>query len=168
MRIITEFYAMSIDTKSFKRALLKALREINERAGQAWINTAVNKTPIPTWSGASRGTFQKLARELGTTVPIGPIRSPRDRTHLGRASATGSGVIVDKKGIVGFIYETSLRYLAYNEYNRATKGPPPQPFSNNVRFTPYHFQISAAKAWQKVASAAKLPNPYGYLKKRKI
>ena len=72
------------------------------------------------------------------------------------------------KGYVGFVYETNLRYLAYNEYNLATAGPPPQPFSNRVRFTPYNFQSRAQAAWLKVAQTAKLPNPLRHLKKRKI
>jgi len=77
-------------------------------------------------------------------------------------------VIEDPAGYVGFVYETDLRYLAYNEYNAAVAGPFPQPFSNNVRFTPYHFQSRAAEAWQAIAKTAKLPNPYRYLAKRKI
>lgn len=169
MRFITDFKAITIDRAGYLRAMLNALREFNEKAGQAWIDTAVNKTPIPTWSGASRATFQKLASELGTSVPIGPIRAKRDRTALGRATSSGSGVIEDiRNGYVGFKYETALRYLAYNEYNRATAGPPPQPFSNQVRFTPYRFQSRGAAAWQKEAAKAELPNPFKFLKTKAI
>jgi hypothetical protein len=167
MRFTTEFYAIDIDMAAYRRAMLDALRKLNEQAGQAWLRTAVDQTPIPTWSGASRATFQKLAAELGTSVPIGPQRSKKNRQSLGRETSTGSGVVVDKD-FVGFIYETNLRYLAYNEYNLATAGPPPQPFSNNVRFTPYNFQSRAMASWLKVAKTAKLPNPYRYIKKRKI
>lgn len=169
MKFTTDFKAIKIDMPAFRRALIAELRNANEKAGRAWIDAAVNKTPIPTWSGASRATFQKLASELGTSVPIGPIRSLKDRTSLGRASSAGSGVIEDKReAYVGFIYETSLRYLAYNEYNRAVAGPPPQPFSNRVRFTPYRFQERALKAWQKEAEKATLPNPFKYLKTKAI
>jgi len=169
MRFVTDFKAITIDKVGYLRAMLKALREFNEKAGQVWIDTAVNKTPIPTWSGASRATFQKLASELGTTVPIGPIRAIKDRTALGHATSSGSGVIVDaSEAYVGFKYETSLRYLAYNEYNKAVAGPPPQPFSNNVRFTPYRFQSRAALAWQKEAAKAKLPDPFKFLKTKAI
>ena len=169
MKFTTSFYAMDFDIAGYLKVLLQYLQSINEKAGQVWIDTAVNQTPIPTWSGASRATFSKLAQELGTSVPIGPIKAKRDRIALGRASATGSGVVENKaKGFVGFVYETNLRYLAYNEYNLATAGPPPQPFSNNVRFTPYNFQSRAQTAWLKVARTAKLPNPLRHLKKRKI
>ncbi len=167
MKFTTTFYAMDFNVAGYTKVLLKYLRRINEKAGQAWINAAVNQTPIPTWSGASRATFSKLAQELGTSAPIGPIRAAKDRTALGRSSSAASGVI-ESKTEVGFVYETNLRYLAYNEYNLATAGPPPQPFSNRVRFTPYNFQSRAQAAWLKVANKAKLPSPWRHLKKRKI
>jgi len=169
MAFTAKFYAISIDTITYRRELLRALKELNERAGAAWIDVAVNQTPIPTWSGASRATFQKLASELGTAVPIGPIRARKSRVALGSASSTGSGVVTEK-GLpyVGFVYETSLKYLRYNEYNAATAGRPPQPYSNNVRFTPYNFQSRAKAAWLGVAKTAKLPNPYRFIIKRKM
>lgn len=169
MRFQTEFYKITFDRSAYLRKMLKALREFNERAGQVWIDVAVNKTPIPTWSGASRATFQKLASELGTSVPIGPIRAAKDRTSLGRSTSSGSGVIENpKEGFVGFKYATNLRYLAYNEYNKAVAGPPPQPFSNKVRFTPYNFQVKANEAWKKAAKNAKLPDPFRFIGKRKM
>jgi hypothetical protein len=169
MKFKTTFYAMGFDTAGYAKVLLQYLQDINEKAGQAWIDTAVNQTPIPTWSGASRATFSKLAQELGTSIPIGPIKAKRDRIALGKSSASGSGVVENKaKGYVGFVYETDLRYLAYNEYNLATAGSPPQPFSDRVRFTPYNFQSRAQAAWVKIADTAKLPNPWRHLKKRKI
>lgn len=167
MKFITNFYTMHLNLAKYRRIMLNHLRNINERAGQAWIDVAVNKTPIPTWSGASRATFQKLANELGTTVPIGPIRAIKDRTNLGRSTSSNSGV-VEKDNYVGFRYETDLRYLRYNEYNRATAGPPPQPFSNRVRFTPYNFQTKSEAVWRKIARTVKLPNPIRYITKRKI
>ena len=166
-----EFTAMHLDLREYRRALLNALRNLNERAGKAWIREAVDATPIPTWSGASRATFQKLASELGTSVPIGPIRARKSRVSLGRSTSLGSGVEEENsydKVYVGFVYETDLRYLKYNEYNAAVAGRPPAPFSNNVRYTPYGFQRRAEKAWQAVAKTAKLPNPYGYIKTRKF
>lgn len=167
----TQFQGFYFDLREYRRVMLNALRNLNERAGKAWIREAADKTPIPTWSGASRATFQKLASELGTSVPIGPIRARKDRTALGRSTSATSGVEERNKGddvYVGFVYETDLRYLAYNEYNLAVAGNPPQPFSNNVRYTPYGFQKRAEAEWQKVAKTAKLPDPYRYLKLRKI
>lgn len=168
MRFITEFYSFKLDLQTYKKVVLNILRKMNEKAGQAWIDTAVNRTPIPTWSGASRATFQKLAKELGTSVPIGIIKARKSRVSLGKANSN-SGVLVDRKRFfVGFIYSTTLRYLQYNEYNKAIAGPPPRPFSNNVRFTPYNFQGKAEKVWKQEAKQAKLPDPYRYLIKRKM
>ena len=159
----TNFKWMKLDLVQYRRVMLNHLRSLNEKAGQAWIRAAVDETPIPTWSGASRATFQRLASELGTSVPLGPIRSKTNRVALGKASSAGSGVF-EKEYEVGFTYETHLQYLVYNEYNAAVQGPPPQPYSNRVRFTPYHFQPRAESAWRAVAETAKLPNPYRYLK----
>lgn len=164
-----EFYGMVLDEAAYRKAMINALRNLNERAGQAWINAAVRMTPIPTWSGASRATFQKLASELGTSVPIGPIVAKKDRTALGRSVSATSGVWEENGGeVVGFTYETNLRYLHYNEYNLAVKGPPPQPFSNNVRFTPYHFQDRAKDAWELEVKKGKLPEITNYIKARAI
>jgi len=164
-----DFVGMWFDRGSYEEALLNALRHINEVAGRAWLKAAVDETPIPTWSGASRSTFQKLASDLGTAVPIGPIRAKKNRIALGRANAGASGKFEDRKNlIVGFIYETTLQYLAYNEYNAAVAGPPPQPYSNNVRFTPYNFQGRAQAAWEFEASRAKLPDPTNYIRTRKL
>lgn len=172
MKWIPNLKTFRLNRSSYDRAALAAMREFNKRAGKAWIRAAVDQTPIPTWSGASRATFQKLARELGTSVPIGPIIAPRSRVALGRSVSSGSGVVEEVRGgspkYVGFTYETDLRYLEYNEYNRATKGPPPQPYSNAVRFTPYRFQQRAQGAWQVEASKARLPNPFNYVLVRKI
>jgi len=167
MNFTTDFTALSLDLRAYRKDMLNALRKWNSIAGTAWIRAAVDKTPIPTWSGASRATFQKLARELGTSVPIGPIRAPKSRVSLGARTSSGSGV-VEKGEYVGFVYETDLRYLAYNEYNRAVAGKPPQPFSNRVRFTPYRFQSRAEAAWRRYAREVKLPNPWAHLTRRKM
>jgi hypothetical protein len=166
VKFTTNFKSIQLDMKAFNRELLRVLRKNNEKAGQAWIDAAVNKTPIPTWSGASRATFQKLASQLGTTVTIGPIRSMTPRTALGRANS--NSFVFEQGDVVGFQYETTLRYLQYNEYNLATPGPPPQPYSNNVRFTPYGFQAKAQAAWQAEANKAVLPNPYDFLSLRSL
>jgi len=135
MRFRAKVELIMFQKKQFRKIYLNALENVNERAGQAWIAEAIDNTPIPTWSGASRATFEKLASELGTSVMYGPQRSYKDRRALGRSTSAGSGVVRKMDGnnvYIGFAYETDLRYLAYNEYNRAVPGPEPQPWSNNV------------------------------------
>ena len=169
MKWETDFVTVDINMISYRRAVLNYLRELNKEAGRAWIKEVIKGTPIPTWSGASRATFLKLARELDTVVPIGPIEAPIRRVSLGVASSKGSGTFEDRGDVtVGFDYDTNLRYLAYNEYNKATAGKYPKPFSNKVRFTPYNFQERAAQAWEKEAKKAELPNPYSYITRNKI
>jgi hypothetical protein len=163
MKFTPKFKLLAFDLQACFRAIHERLIEQTKLSGQIWINATVISVPIPTWSGASRATFQELARELGTTVPIGPIKAKKDRTSLGRSVSSG-GFTKDRVTFnYSFFYETDLRYLAYNEFNRAVKGPPPQPFSDKVRFTPYHFQDKGLKAWKEFAKGVRLPNPYNFL-----
>lgn len=129
--------------------------------GIKWLDATVLAI-IPTWSKASRATFQKLANDLGTSIPYGTQRSKRDREALGLRNSKGSGLTSDK-GQHYFVYTTQLRYLIYNEFNRATAGPPPQPFSNNVRFTPYRFQDAGDQAWLKHMTTFKPPEVWNHL-----
>lgn len=165
-RFIPEFYFIDLDLGAYKQAAFNAMININERAGKEWIESAVFSTPIPIWSGASRATFENLAKELGTHIPTGPpAANAPDRTSLGKSSSTSR--VIENKGTmyVGFIYSTSLAYLNYNEYNKAVAGPYPRPYSNRVRFTPYFFQARASAAWREIAQQAKLPDPLRYLRK---
>lgn len=159
-----------LDIEGYIRDLEKSLTNRTILSGKIWLSAAVDKVPIPTWSGASRSTFQELAMALGTGVAIGPIVARKSRVTLGRETGHG-GLDVEggNKQKYSFWYSSSLRYLAYNEYNSAVAGPPPQPFSNNVRFTPYYFQEKALTAWEKFASKTRLLNPYNrkYLKVRR-
>ena len=159
-----------LDVDKYASDLERSLTKRLTSSGKIWLKAAVDKIPIPTWSGASRSTFQELAVALGTSVAIGTQISRKNRISLGRE--TGRGGLDIRGGDTQkyqFFYFTNLRYLAYNEYNRATKGPSPQPFSNNVRFTPYKFQASALEAWSKFAKQTKLLTPYNrkYLKVRR-
>jgi hypothetical protein len=162
---VTGLKPLTFNYEAAKKELLESMRKINRLAGRAWLDSVIKGSPIPTFSGASRATFQKLARDLGTSVPIGPTRGFNNGVAYGRSRDQGSGVIENKQnGFIGFIYKTSLRHLIYNEYNSAVIGPYPKPWSTNVRFTPYFFQVRGAVAWEKVASKYKFPNPYKHLR----
>lgn len=168
MKFTAEFYDIRLMLGEYRETLMSALVNANERAGQAWINATVKGVPIPTWGGASRATFQKLAFELGTSVPIGPIRG-HNTVASGLSHSVGSGVEIDGSELyAGFVYTTTLRGLIYNEYNKAVKGPYPQPWSNNVRNTPYNFQNAGEKAWLQVAKTIKLPSPYNSIRKTRM
>lgn len=152
---------LKFDVKSAVSELESYVQQFVKDGGIKWLDATVLAI-IPTWSGASRATFEKLARDLGTSIPIGPIRSKKDRQSLGRSTSQGSGFF-SETGKHYFVYTTQLRYLIYNEFNLATKGPPPQPFSNNVRFTPYRFQDAGDKAWAKHVTTFKFPSVWKHL-----
>jgi hypothetical protein len=154
---------LQYNTSAAVTELNQYVKEFVRIGGIKWLDATVIAI-IPTWSGASRATFEKLANDLGTSIPYGPQRSKKDRRPLGRSESAGSGFFTDAQGRHYFIYRTQLRYLIYNEFNRATKGPPPQPFSDNVRFTPYHFQDKGDKAWLAYAKKFKPPKTWKHLK----
>jgi hypothetical protein len=144
-----------------------------QKSGRVWLEAAVNKIPIPTWSGASRASFQKLATELGTTVTVGPRAASnwKDRTALGRSTSQGSRVISDQsKDFYGFVFQSDLRYLEYNEKHAASPGEPPQPMWKTIANTPYGFMELGNSAWKAYADKVRLPEPLKskFLKKFKV
>lgn len=138
------------------------VKEFVRIGGIKWLDATVIAI-IPTWSKASRATFQKLAQDLGTSIPYGPLRSKKDREDLGLRNSDGSGFFTNAFGEHYFVYTTQLRYLIYNEFNRAMKGTPPQPFSDNVRNTPYKFQDAGDKAWQAYVKTIKIPKVWKHI-----
>jgi hypothetical protein len=169
MRWTPNFTALTLNLSAYKAALDKHMQDWIIQAAKAWLRAAV--LLIPTWSKASRATFQALARDIGTSVSYGPRQSRKDREDLGLS--TGEGGVEPSSGKYRwyFFYRTSLRYLIYNEYNRAVWGPePPAPFrrAGLIHPTPYHFQEAGEKEFREFARYTSLPNPYKFLKKEKI
>jgi hypothetical protein len=160
---LTKRGRLKYNTKAAITELNKYTSEFVRIGGIKWIEATVIAI-IPTWSGASRATFKKLASDLGTSVPIGPQRSKKNRQSLGENNSQGSGFFTGSNGQHYFVYRTQLRYLIYNEFNRATKGPPPQPFSDNVRNTPYHFQDKGDQAWKEYARSFDPPSVWKHLR----
>ena len=68
MKFKPTLYALTFDTASYKAALGKYMTDWLKQAGQEWLYTIVT-TVLPTWSGASRATFETIAKELGLKVP---------------------------------------------------------------------------------------------------
>ena len=109
---------------------------------------------VPTWSGASRATFEALAQAVGFTVTYGPIRSFKDRRSLGQGAGVG-GIRKTKDGYE-FYYSTSLRYLVFNEANVATVGVAGV-FKGLINPTPYKFFEKGEKAFLEYARTVRLP-----------
>jgi len=170
MKFTYKFTAVDLDVEGYARQLNKYMEDWLKQAAKEWLNATVLAV-IPTWSKASRATFQKLASEVGMVIPYGPLRSGIDRTSLGLASSRGSGLELDPGNHKWhFKYQSTLKYLAYNEYNRVVYGVAPGVFSRSGlrNPTPYNFQEKGARAFEEFARFTELPNPYKYLKKVKL
>ncbi len=168
MKWTPKFVAPKLDLAAYKTELNRRMQDWIIQAAQAWLNATVISI-IPTWSKASRATFQALAREVRMTIPYGAQRSYKDRESLGLSTGKGGLDIKPAAFRWHFWYGTSLRYLAYNEYNKAVKGDgPPAPFGELRHPTPYHFQEAGKKEFDTFSKYTKLPNPYKFLKLTKV
>lgn len=169
MRWTPKFTALTLNLSAYKAALDKHMQDWITQAAQRWLQATVLSI-IPTWSKASRATFQALARDVGMSIPYGPRQSRKDREDLGLS--TGEGGLESDPGRFRwhFRYHTSLRYLVYNEYNHAVQGKPPAPFSSAglTHPTPYHFQEAGEREFREFARYTSLPNPYHFLRKEKV
>jgi hypothetical protein len=123
---------------------------------------------VPTWSRASRATFEALAQAVGFNVIYGPQLSREDRLVLGLQ--TGRGGVETTNVSWHFFYETDLRYLAYNELNHVVFGVAPNVFrrAGLTHPTPYHFQDAGKAAFEAYANTVRLPNPMDYIKPKNI
>ena len=170
MKFKANFRALSFDLKGYRTHLNGYMTDWLKHSGREWLSAAV-LVVIPTWSKASRATFQKLASELGTVIPYGPQLSEKNRESLGLSAGEGSGLKLDaKKSRWHFRYRSTLRYLAYNEYNRVVYGKAPNVFSRSglTNPTPYHFQGKGLAAFEMFTQYTELPDPRKFMKAVKV
>lgn len=150
----TQLQTIDFDLKSYQNVLDQRMQELTKEAGRSWLNTVLSI--VPTWSRASRATFEKLAKEVGEQVTFGPLAAKKDRTNLGQSNSDGG---VEFKGNeYHFFYETTLRYLEYNEFNAASPGAPPKPYGQLINPTPYNFLEAGANNFRSFAANIKLPD----------
>lgn len=119
------------------------VRQLVEEGARVWLDAAL--AIVPTWSRASRATFEALAQAVGYNVTYGPIRSRKDRRGLGLANGFG-GIETSGRGSYAFFYRSSLEYLNFNESNRATVGVAGV-FKGLINPTPYNFREAGEKAY---------------------
>lgn len=141
-----------LDKEGAEKAIDKLLLEEVKVGARIWLKTVL--AIVPTWSGASRATFEALAQAVGFNVTYGPIRSFKDRRPLGLG--TGFGGLERGRGGYQFYYRTSLRYLEFNEANRATVGVAGV-FRGLINPTPYKFFDAGEKAFLDYAKTVRLP-----------
>ena len=141
-----------LDKKGAESRIDKLLLEETKVGARIWLTTVL--AIVPTWSGASRATFEALAQAVGFNVTYGPIRSFKDRRPLGLG--TGFGGLERSRGGYQFFYRTSLQYLTFNEANRATVGVAGV-FRGLINPTPYKFFDAGEKAFLNYAKTVRLP-----------
>jgi len=168
MKFTGTFTALTFDSAGYESVLNKHMTDWLKQAGREWLYAVL--TIVPHWSGASRATFETLAAALGSNVPYSDQQSIVDRRGLGASTGTGSELEIEpsrRRWVMK--YQTDLRYLAYNEYNRAVFGQAPGVFSRaGIPNTPYHFQEVGAAAFLEFSRFVTLPSPFAFFKKHRI
>lgn len=161
--------------RGYKAMLAKMMQEELKIAIRRWLDATV-RSRVPTWSGASRATFEKIAKEADTMIEYGPQRSLKDRKSLGRSESKGELHIGQDTGIYYFYYETTLRYFILNEHTHQTykegardTGSGVILYKKGLRYPgPYNLQGRGAPALEAALVRVKLPNPYLFLSGKKI
>ena len=160
-----DLYTVEFDGSGYKSILDSNLSQNTEAAARSWLRTLL--TIIPTWSRASRATFEALANGVGFHVTYGPVIADKNREALGRANSKGGLDIVKGEKYI-FFYETDLRYLAFNEANKANFGDPGVFSRNGIPNTPYNFLDAGKQDFLSFASTIKLPSPLAFISSRRI
>jgi hypothetical protein len=159
-KISGTFRVPKIDKPRWLRETEEQMTETLKQAAAAWLTAAT--APIPTWSGASLGTFSKLAAAVDFQLSISPTTRGAAKglgAGAGESQSTGRLEISAGKGDYGFEYSTTLRHLIFNEFNNANVTPDPAVFSRLKRPGPYQFQEAGRVAFEQVAAQAELPIP---------
>lgn len=125
----------------------RQMRQLAEEAARVWLDAVL--AIVPTWSRASRATFEALAQAVGYKVTYGPVRAFSDRRPLGLSTGFG-GLMREAKGSYSFYYRSELRYLNFNESNVARVGVAGV-FKGLINPTPYNFKDAGEKAFRAFA-----------------
>jgi len=156
------FVTLQFDMSDYQKRLHETLSNEIAHAAFIWLETVLAE--IPTWSGASRATFLRLAREVEYSLTIDPRAV--NRIPYGQRHGDGEIVADPKKGLYTFSYSTTLRWLVHNEFN--TPETDPEVFYRLLKPGPYNFQEKGQAAFRKFAADVRLPAPWKSLKVRKI
>lgn len=179
MKFTVRFKAPKINTVAWLGSLDTTLGEQIEKAAHVWLNATVMST-IPVWSGASRGTFIKLAREVNFPLTITGVKaSATGFIAAGKAGKTfgfnrsrGKVSKGERPGLYTFTYGTTLFHLVFNEFNDANSNPEAaRLFAKLHQPGPYNFQDIGKDAFEEYArTSVDLPSPWrkGTLKIRRI
>jgi len=154
------FNLPGIDVRAWKARVLVEMREQLKEVARAWLEAAM--APIPTWSGASLGTFRDLASEVDFSYSISPTSIGRTLgmgPAAGAAQSTGVFGGDEKRGEFFFEYTTSLEHLIFNEFNNANTTFDPNIFHELRHPGPYRFQEKGRAAADAAMQDITLPLP---------
>lgn len=179
MKFTVRFQAPTISVAKWQARLDTVLGTQIEKAATVWLNATV-LLAIPVWSGASRATFLKLAREVSFPLTITGIKSSatgfitagKAGPRLGFQQSKGEVSRGQQAGVYTFTYGTTLFHLVFNEYNDANANPEAgKLFARLHEPGPYNFQEIGKDAFEDYAKdAVELPSPWrrGVLKIKRI
>ena len=154
MKCKAKFQVPRIDLAAYRAKLKKHMTEEICYALSEWLKAVIEKTAVgemPVWSGASRATFLKLARQIEYDIDIEP--EVASRIQQGMDASVGT-LDPNKKGDdrYTFTYTTTLPWLVTNENFNANLWP-------NFRLRkpgPYQFQLAGIDAFEELAKDVKL------------
>jgi hypothetical protein len=170
------FKTVRIDEAKWRARMDARLTKQLKKAATVWLNATVLLV-IPVWSGASRGTFLKLARAVGFPLTVTGIKgSSRGFSgstigpRAGFQRSEGSISTNEGSGRYTFRYETDLFQLVFNEFENANQNPTAgRLFSRLLQPGPYNFQEIGKDAFEDyVSSTTELPSPWRALKFKKL
>ena len=153
-----------------KREFLNHLDDVMTQnakdAAKSWLKTVT--VLIPIWSRASIATFNELAENVGFDLKVGTSVAATDRLGLGLSTGRGD-LIIEKNKRWGFFYETDLRYLAWNEFNKAKKGDGSGWYSSHRDGPgPLRFLEAGNNDFESFAREVKLPNPIEFISPKRL
>ncbi len=165
MKLKFEYTWIGFNIAKYKRIIDKHLAEDLTEGGREWLSAAL--AVIPVWSGASHGTFLKVANKLGISITVSSQTNLPGALGPGAGYSASAATLVVKDGLHTIEYSTSLWHLVYNEYKNANLDPGSgRLFAKLKQPGPYGFQEVGAVAFSSFAKTVKLPNPFIAVKRR--
>lgn len=166
MRFKAQVNLVNFDKRRFLDHFNDQMTEVSKEAARKWLKVVT--VLIPIWSRASIATFNELAEKVGYPLNVGTPVARIDRLSLGLQTGRGD-LIVEKNKRWGFFYETDLRYLAWNEFNKAVRGDGSGWYSAHRDGPgPLRFQAAGAAEFESFAREVRLPNPIEFIRPKRI
>ena len=130
--------------------------------GRAILEYLVNfQIIVPVWSGASHATLTELARLISAPLAIQPSETAYDGRGTGRRR--GGAKLTATNGKYGFVFETDLPHLVYNEFNNANSNPDKTLRGKLLNPGPYNFQEQLGNSVSVVLRGFTLPDLNRYI-----